>query len=102
LVTYDFYIVYCFLRSSIVDSIGFTPYDMALSSELPSYMLRLLLRAASEQDPAELRRMNYRERCGAMYLLYSASLRNERGMKIWHEIKKHADKQLFKEIVSFL
>jgi hypothetical protein len=37
-------------------------------------MLRLLLRAAPAEDPAALRELNYAERRGAMYLLFSAAV----------------------------
>jgi ankyrin repeat protein len=49
-----------------------TPYDIAVRLELPDWVRRLLLRAAPSQDPAQLKRLNYAERRGALFLAFSA------------------------------
>ena len=48
----------------------FTPYDLAIDEELPTYYRRLLLRAAPHLDPDELHRLNWAERRVAMFVAY--------------------------------
>jgi hypothetical protein len=49
-----------------------TPYQRVVSRKLPDYYRRLLLRAAPTLNPAELRRLNYKERRMAMFLAFKA------------------------------
>ena len=53
-----------------------TPYQLAIDKNLPSYYLRLLLRAAPDLNPAELHRLNYAERRMAMFLTFKARTSN--------------------------
>ncbi len=51
-----------------------TPYQMAVDNKLPTYYLRLLLRAAPALNPAKLHRLNYEERRMAMFLAFKAAM----------------------------
>ena len=53
---------------------GATPYTLAVErgAEVHPHYLRLLLNAAPDQNPAEMRRVNYAERRVGMFLFYSA------------------------------
>ena len=53
-----------------------TPYQLAVDYDLPPYYLRLLLRAAPDLNPAELRQLNYDERRMAMFLAFRARTSN--------------------------
>jgi len=45
-----------------------TPYQLAVDKGFPAYYRRLLLCAAPDLDPAELRRLDWAERRTAMYV----------------------------------
>jgi hypothetical protein len=89
----------------ITNDEGMTTYAIAVESHLPALVLRLLLRAAPEVDYQELRRLNYIERRGALYLLFAAkfpSNNDEVLITIWQRLRDQGDQQLVKEVVSFL
>jgi hypothetical protein len=68
------------------------------ASDLPIYHRRLLLRAAPNLDPAELRRLNWEERRIAMFLAYTAlSATPPLLARLRYE-----NKDLVKLVVSFL
>ena len=62
--------------TGIVGGVGIykkkTPYQLAVDKYLPSYYLRLLLRAAPNLNPVELHRLNYEERRMAIFLAFRA------------------------------
>jgi hypothetical protein len=81
-----------------------------------AYFCRLLLRAIPQavflswrENAAELRKFNYMERRGAMYLLFSDAVleqesreENSPMMLIWLRLRSHGDKSLMREVVSYL
>jgi hypothetical protein len=71
-------------------------------SKTNPHFLRLILRAAPQLDPEELRRLNYEDRRGALYLLLFAKFPVCEQKTIWQRLKEHGDRQLFKEIILFL
>ena len=77
-----------------------TPYQLAVDKKLPSYYLRLLLRAAPDLNPAELHRLNYEERRMAMFLAFKAVTKNVRPLLLAR--LRSENKDLVKHVVSFL
>ena len=75
-----------------------TPYQLAIEEDLPSYYRRLLLRAAPDLDPAELRRLNWAERRTAMFVAYAAVAKS----RLLLVQLRVANKDLVKYVVSFL
>jgi ankyrin repeat protein len=75
-----------------------TPYRIAVSRELPAYYLRLLLRAAPQLDPMELRRLNWEERRMAMFMAFVGVSRTPSPLARL----RAANKDLVKHVVSFL
>ena len=77
-----------------------TPYQMAVDEKLPPYYRRLLLRAALELNPVELRRMNYEERRMAMFLAFSAVTTQPTPLLMAR--LRFEKKDLVKHVISFL
>ena len=77
-----------------------TPYQMAVDYKLPDYYLRLLLRAAPTLNPAELHRLNYEERRGAMFLAFKAISRTLQAPLLVR--LRGESKDLVQRVVSFL
>jgi hypothetical protein len=93
-------------------------YTVALESCAPSYFGRLLLRTVLLPKPPLslyflecLRGLNYKERRGLMFLLFSSSAivaavpvleGTTEPMIIWSRLRSHGDQQLIEEIVSYL
>ena len=77
-----------------------TPYTLAVDENLPSYYLRLLLRAAPDLNPAELHRLNYAERRMAMFLAFKALTRNVEPLLLAR--LRFEKKDLVKHVISFL
>ena len=77
-----------------------TPYQLAVDRNLPSYYLRLLLRAAPDLNPAELRRLNYAERRMAMFLAFKAVTSRLKPLLLKRLCFENKD--LVKHVVSFL
>jgi hypothetical protein len=77
-----------------------TPYQLALAVDhkLPAYYRRLLLRAAPDLDPAELRRLNWEERRLAMYVAYATVAKSP---SVLTRLRV-AHNELLKNVVSFL
>jgi len=75
-----------------------TPYQLAVNKGLPAYYRRLLLRAAPDLDPAELRKLNWAERRMAMYVAY-ATVAKSRLLLVKLRV---ANKDLVKHVVSYL
>ena len=75
-----------------------TPYRLAVDNNLPAYYLRLLLRAAPDLDPAELRRLNWAERRVAMYVAFVGVAKTP-SLLVRLRV---ANKDLVKHVVSFL
>jgi hypothetical protein len=75
-----------------------TPYQLAVEKGLPVYYLRLLLRAAPDLDPAELRRLNWAERRMAMFVAFAAVAKSP---SLLARLRA-ANKDLVKHVVSFL
>jgi hypothetical protein len=78
-----------------------TPYQLAVDHDLPTYFLRLLLRAAPDLDPAELRRLNWAERRTAMFVAFAAVAKQATAPPLLTRLRV-TDKQLVKHVVSFL
>jgi ankyrin repeat protein len=95
---------HCPAAATSSDSYGRTVYHWAVINKDSThpYFLRLLLRAAPELDPDELRRLNSEDRRGALYLLLLAIFPIGEGKTIWQRLKEHGDRQLFKEVILFL
>ena len=77
-----------------------TPYQLAVDNDLPSYYLRLLLRAAPNLNPAELHRLNYEERRMALFLAFAARARATEPPFLAR--LRFAKMDLVKHVVSFL
>ena len=77
-----------------------TPYQLAVDEDLPPYYRRLLLRAAPELDPVELRRMNYEERRMAMFLAFTAVTTQVKPLLMAR--LRFEKKDLVKHVISFL
>ena len=77
-----------------------TPYDMAVNRDLLPYYLRMLLRAAPNQNPAELHRLNYEERRMAMFLAFKAQTSQPEPVILARF--RFAKKDLLKHVISFL
>ena len=77
-----------------------TPYQLAVDVELPDYYLRLLLRAAPTLNPAELHRLNYEERRGAMFLAFKATTATMKAPLLAR--LRGESKDLVQRVVSFL
>ena len=77
-----------------------TPYQLAVDNDLPSYYLRLLLRAAPTLNPAELHRLNYEERRMALFLAFAARARATEPPFLAR--LRFAKMDLVKHVVSFL
>jgi len=75
-----------------------TPYQLAIDEGLPTYYRRLLLRAAPDVDPAELRRLNWAERRMAMYVTFAALAKTP---SLLARLRAE-NKDLVKHVVSFL
>jgi len=75
-----------------------TPYQLAVDHDLPAYYLRLLLRAAPDLDPAELRRLNWAERRMAMFVTFAAVATTP---SLLARLRAE-NKDLVKHVVSFL
>ena len=83
------------------------PYQLAVDKNLPSYYLRLLLRAAPDLNPAELVRLNYEERRMALILAYMPTSDGKPTLRhppsLLTRLLEHGDdKELLKHVVSFL
>ena len=83
------------------------PYQLAVDKNLPSYYLRLLLRAAPDLNPAELVRLNYEERRMALILAYMPTSDGKPTLRhppsLLTRLLEHGDdKELLKYVVSFL
>ena len=76
-----------------------TPYHLAVTYNLPAYYRRLLLRAAPDLDPAELRRLNWEERRGAMFVAFAAVAKTP---SLLVRLRAAENKDLVKHVVSFL
>jgi hypothetical protein len=92
-------------------------YELAIEHKHPDFVRRLLLRAAPELDPDELRRLNFAERRMALFLAHCAISKNadhsscngsnnsNGGRCFIIRIRALARRnmgELFREIVSFL
>ena len=75
-----------------------TPYQLAVDKQLPAYYRRLLLRAAPDLDPAELRRLNWAERRMAMYVAHATVAKT----RLLLGKLRVANKDLLKHVVSYL
>ena len=78
-----------------------TPYELAVMNNVPAYYLRLLLRAAPDLDPAELRRLNWEERRLAMFVAFTAVSKTRVSRSLLARLRA-ANKDLVKHVVSFL
>ena len=78
-----------------------TPYRLAVMMDLPAYYRRLLLRAAPDLDPEELRRLNWAERRGAMFMAYAAVVKQAKTPLLLARLRAE-NKDLVKHVVSFL
>jgi ankyrin repeat protein len=86
--------------AAIRDNEGKTPYALAVArQDVPSPLLRQLLRAAPEQEPLELRRLNYEDRRGAIYLLFAAKFPSRSENTVWQRLRARGDLQLLREVV---
>jgi len=75
-----------------------TPYRLAVECGLPAYYRRLLLRAAPNLNPAELRRLNWEERRLAMFVAFAAVAKS----RLLLARLRVVNKDLVKHVVSFL
>jgi len=75
-----------------------TPYRLAVEENVPAFYLRLLLRAAPDLDPAELRRLNWAERRMAMFVTFAAVAETP---SLLARLRAE-NKDLVKHVVSFL
>ena len=76
------------------------PYQLAVDKNLPSYYLRLPLRAAPDLNPAELHRLNYAERRMAMFLAFKAVPSQPKPLLL--KRLRFENKDLVKHVISFL
>ena len=77
-----------------------TPYQLAVRRGLDPYYLRLLLRAAPTLKPAELHRLNYKERRMAMFMAFRAITAEPTPLLLAR--LRFENKDLVKHVVSFL
>ena len=77
-----------------------TPYQLAVSRNLDPYYLRLLLRAAPDLNPPELRRLNYAERRMVIFLAFRAITKDLKPLLLAR--LRFENKDLVKHVVSFL
>ena len=77
---------------------GTTPYGMAVDKGLPAHYRRLLLRAAPDEGPAKLRRLNWSARRMAMFVAFAAQARKP----LLLARLRYENKDLVKHVVSFL
>ena len=75
-----------------------TPYQLAVDRGLPTYYRRLLLRAAPDLDPEELRNLNWEDRQQAMFLAFRALGATPPLLARL----RYENKDLVKHVVSFL
>ena len=73
-------------------------YGLAFHEKLPVYYLRLLLRAAPDLNPAELRRLNWAERRQAMFVAFRALSTTP---SVLAQLR-YENKDLVKHVVSYL
>ena len=77
-----------------------TPYQLAVRKALPPYYHRLLLRAAPNLNPEQLREVNYAERRMAMFLAFKAVTKNVEPLLL--ASLRSEKKDLVKHVISFL
>ena len=77
-----------------------TPYQLAVERDLNPYYLRLLLRAAPDLNPSELRRLNWAERRMAMFMAFRAVTTDVTPLMLAR--LRFENKDLVKHVVSFL
>jgi ankyrin repeat protein len=70
--------------AGVLDNRRRTPYHLLPQISDTKEALRLLLRAAPEVNPPELRRLNYEARRGALYLFFVAELPKSRVRVVTH------------------
>jgi len=75
-----------------------TPYQLAVREGLPTYYHRLLLRAAPDLDPAELRRLNWAERRMAMFVAFAGVAKT----RLLLVKLRMANMNLLEHVVSYL
>jgi hypothetical protein len=80
-----------------------TPYQLAVEKGLPAYYRRLLLRAAPDLDPAELRRLNSRSRRLPLCMAFIAEETDANGQvrqPLMYRLRV-ANKDLMRHVLSF-
>jgi hypothetical protein len=82
------------------DAMGRTPYNIAKEAKLGPQIIRLLLRAAPEQSPRELRELNWAERRMAIFLSFKALSRSPEPT-IFAKLRFES-RDLLRRVVSYL
>jgi hypothetical protein len=77
-----------------------TPYQLAVEMRLSAYFRRMLLRAAPQLDPMELRRLNWEERRLAIFVAFRATF--SRGPKPVLARLRLEKRDVLMHILSFL
>jgi ankyrin repeat protein len=86
--------------ASIKDGQGNTPYDIAVSSNLSTYFLRLLLAVDPSLDPIQRHDLNFAARREGMFLAFMA-LSSNYEPSIWANLR-YEDKHLLQHVISYL
>jgi hypothetical protein len=86
--------------ASIKDGQGNTPYDIAVSSNLSTYFLRLLLAVDPSLDPMQRHNLNFAARREGMFLAFMA-LSSNYEPSIWANLR-YEDKHLLEHVISYL
>jgi hypothetical protein len=100
--------IYCFLlflrlypaSAGIKDSHLMSPYDLAVSQNLSTYFIRLLLCADPAIDPVRRHDLNFASRRQGMFLAFKA-LSSNIEPTIWARIR-YEDRNLLEHVISYL
>jgi hypothetical protein len=86
--------------AGIKDGHLISPYDLAVSGDLSTYFLRMLLAADPTIDPERRHNLNFAARRDGMFLAFRALSSNAKAT-IWSKIR-YEDKNLLKNVIAYL
>jgi hypothetical protein len=86
--------------AGVKDGFSRSPYDVAVSTNLSAYFIRLLLAADPTIDPVRRHDLNFVARRQGMFLAFSASSSNV-GPMIWAKIRLNG-RDVLQHVISYL
>jgi ankyrin repeat protein len=86
--------------AGVKDGLSRSPYDVAVSTNLSAYFIRLLLAADPTIDPVRRHDLNFVARRQGMFLAFSASSSNV-GPMIWAKIRLNG-RDVLQHVISYL